>query len=343
MTAKFDPDNPPDVPKGISKSTMRELPFSLVLTDPTLDDHPIIYVNRAFENVTGFTSDMAGGRNCRFLQGEHTEEAHRQIIRDAIKEDRECTLDIVNYQANGEKFINRLMITPLRDDNRKTTHFLGIQTKRPEDVSYAERATALDESMREIQHRVKNHLSMLLSLIRLEASRSDDARNTFGVLANRVESLSLLYHEFAMSKDDGSEVKLGAYISRVCSALNMLDGQNDVIVNIDAEAIDAKVDAASQVGLLVSELLTNSLQHAFPEDESGTVEVRLWESDDDCICLQVIDDGQGLPDDCEWPKNGNLGSRIVRDLAARLKADLDVESSDNGTKVKLAIPMEAVS
>ena len=341
MTEKFDPDNPPEVPEGISKSTMRELPFSLVLTDPSLHDHPIIYVNRAFETVTGFTSEMAVGRNCRFLQGEHTDEA-RQIIRDAIKGDRECSLDIINYQANGEKFVNRLMITPLRDDDEKTTHFLGIQTKRPDDTAYAEKAVALDESMREMQHRVKNHLGMLLSLIRLEANRSKTSKSSFDVLANRVEALSLLYHEFAMSKGDGSIIRLGAYISRVCSALNMLDGQNDVIVNIDAEAIEARVDAASQVGLLVSELLTNALQHAFPDGESGAVEVRLWTDDDSCICLQVVDNGQGLPEDSDWPKKGNLGSRIVRDLAARLDADLDVESSEDGTKVKLAIPMDAV-
>ena len=121
MTEQFDPDNPPEVPEGISKSTMRELPFSLVLTDPNLHDHPIICVNRAFEKLTGFTSKMAAGRNCRFLQGEKTDAAHRQIIRNAIDEEKECTLDIINYRANGEKFVNRLMITPLRNDDGKMT------------------------------------------------------------------------------------------------------------------------------------------------------------------------------------------------------------------------------
>ena len=59
MTEQYDPENPPEVPEGISRSTMRELPFSLVLTDPTLEDNPIIYVNRAFEKITGFHSNMA--------------------------------------------------------------------------------------------------------------------------------------------------------------------------------------------------------------------------------------------------------------------------------------------
>ena len=342
MVNEFDPDSPPDVPEGVSKSTMRDLPFSLVITDPNLKDHPIIYVNRAFNSLTGYSSRMAVGRNCRFLQGDGTDEAHRRVIKEAIRDERELTIDLVNYRADGEKFINRLMITPLRDDAGVTTHFLGIQTENPDDSSYSDRAIMLDESLREVQHRVKNHLSMLLALIRLEAKRGENSKASFEVLANRVEALSLLYHEFATSRDGQNEVRLGAYISRVCSALNMLDGQNDVIVNIDTESITAKVDAASQIGLLVSELLTNSLQHAFPSDRSGSVVVRLWQQGDDCICLHVVDDGQGLPAGSRWPKDGNLGSRIVRDLAARLDADLEVESDGNGTKVKIAIPMKAV-
>lgn len=343
MIEKFDPDSPPDVPQGISKESMQQLPFSLVLTDPSLDDHPIIYVNQAFVDITGFSAEMALGRNCRFLQGEETDEAQRRVIREALRNKREVTLDIVNYRADGERFVNRLMIAPLTDGDGRTTHFLGIQTERRDGADFVDRAAELDESLREIQHRVKNHLSMLLALIRLEAARGNCSRSSFDVLANRVEALSLLYHEFATGSGDHSKVGLGAYISRVCAALNMLDGQNDVIVNIDAEALEAKVDAASQLGLLVSELLTNSLQHAFPDDASGSVEVRLWQSDDACICLQVVDDGVGLPDGCEWPKKGNLGSRIVRDLAARLDADLDVESGPSGTKVKLAIPLDAVA
>ncbi|MXO86201.1 PAS domain-containing protein [Altererythrobacter aurantiacus] len=343
MRPHYDPDNPPEVPDGISRSSMRDLPFALVITDPNLEDHPIIFVNRSFERITGYTAEMALGRNCRFLQGEETDEAARKRIREAIDAEKEITLDIVNYRANGEKFLNLLMIAPLRDDDGKVTHFLGIQSEHYEQATYAARASQLDAALREMQHRVKNHLAMLLSFIRLEARRSESAHSSFEVLANRVETLSLLYHDLSSGEQDGVTcVKLGAYVSRVCSTLNMLDGQRDVIVNIDAEAIEAKVEAASQIGLLVSELLTNALQHAFPDGERGTVVVRLWQNEDDCICLQVIDDGAGLPEDCNWPEEGNLGARIVRDLAYRLDADLSVDSSEDGTRVKIAIPADAL-
>ena len=238
------------------------------------------------------------------------------------------------------------MITPLRADDGTVTHFLGIQAERSEDAGAEKRARDLDESLREVQHRVKNHLSMLLSLIRLEARNAKDVRASLSVLANRVEALNLLYEEFAngnRSKDGKGTVALGAYVSRVCSALNMLDGPREVRMNLQTDRVRANIDAASQIGLLVSELLTNSLQHAFDGEAQGLVEVRLWNSEDDgTVCLQVADNGSGIPDDCNRPQEGNLGARIVRDLVARVNGDLSVESDSAGTNITIAIPAAAL-
>ncbi|WP_271077474.1 PAS domain-containing protein [Aurantiacibacter sp. MUD61] len=322
---------------------MQDLPISLVIADAQLEDRPLIYVNSAFERMTGFHREAIIGKNCRFLQGEDTDPATREEIREALEKGREVTTDIVNYRSDGEKFINRLMIVPLQDDGGKVTHFMGIQTICPEQNSATARAAKLDESLREVQHRVKNHLAMLLALIRMEAKQTRDAKSALEVLANRVEALNLLYDEFTRTgKFEGGSIALGAYVSRVCSALNMLDGKSEVRLNMQTERLNASLDASSQVGLLVSELLTNALQHAFDEKDGGIVEVRLWQSDGDTICLSVSDDGSGLPEDSAWPKEGNLGARIVRDLASRLNAEINVETGDDGTNVTLSIPARSI-
>ncbi|MBH5323001.1 PAS domain-containing protein [Aurantiacibacter sediminis] len=331
------------LPAGISARTMQDLPVSLVIADAQLDDQPLIYVNSAFERMTGFNRDAIIGRNCRFLQGEDTDPETRAEIRQALDDGQEITTDIVNYRSDGEKFINRLMIVPLNDDDGNVTHFLGIQTVCPEDSSATARAAKLDESLREVQHRVKNHLAMLLALIRMEAKQTRDAKSALEVLANRVEALNLLYDEFTRTgKFEGGTIALGAYISRVCSALNMLDGKSEVRLNMQTDRLDASLDASSQVGLLVSELLTNALQHAFDEQDRGIVEVRLWQSDEKTVCLVVSDDGAGLPEGSSWPKEGNLGARIVRDLASRLNAEIAVTTSGDGTSVTLSIPARAI-
>ncbi|MGB7409081.1 MAG: PAS domain-containing protein [Pontixanthobacter sp.] len=335
----------PEVPGDISKSTLQNLPFSLVISDARVEDQPIAYVNKAFERVTGYSRERVLGENCRFLQGEDTDAADPRIIREALANEKEVTVDILNYRSDGTEFVNRLMITPLETEDGEVTHFMGIQSEIPEDIDFANRAARLDESLREVQHRVKNHLSMLLSLIRLEAKQANDVQASLEVLANRVEALNLLYDEFSSGKRQGATqtIGLGAYISRVASALNMLDGQRDVIVNINTESLDAEINAASHVGLLVSELLTNALQHAFEDGEKGRVEVNLRvEEDGNSLHLEVADDGRGLPEGSKWPEKGNLGSRIVRDLTRRLSAELSVESSGKGTIVVLTIPRSSI-
>ncbi len=335
----FDPDNPPDVPEGISRTSMETLPFSIALSDARLDDNPLIYVNSAFERMTGYSSAAAIGRNCRFLQGEETSPEAREKLRAAIEAKSDVAVDIINYRADGTRFLNRLLLSPLKGSDGTVTHFLGIQSPQPETFDFEGEARALDESLREVQHRVKNHLAMLLALIRMEAKRATDPQASLGVLANRVEALNLLYDSF--SKGAGatkSKIALGSYVSRVCSALNLLDGQREVRINIDTESFDASIDAASHVGLLLSELLTNAMQHAFDEGQEGEIKVRLWDHEEDVLCLEVCDDGKGLPEGSNWPQEGNLGARIVRDLAKRLGADLNVKSSSDGTTVYLAIP-----
>ena len=344
LKTTFDPENPPQIPEGISRETMEDLPFALVIADAQLPDMPLIYVNAAFERITGYSRSAVIGRNCRFLQGPNTNERDRMTIREALSHGEEITVDIINYRSTGEEFINRLLLSPMKRDG-KVTHFLGIQSEQPRDKAYAERAAKLDERLREVQHRVKNHLALLLSLIRMEAKKGADAKTSLGVLANRVEALNLLYDEFSRpGQTDANTVALGAYISRVCSALNMLDGHREVRMNLDTDEFRASVDSASQMGLLVSELLTNALQHAFEAEHEGLVDVRLWNLEDDqTICLQVSDNGRGIPENVDWPNDGSLGARIVRELVKRLSGDLEVEAGQSGTKISIGFPKSALS
>ena len=339
----IDPDNPPAIPEGISRSTMEDLPFSLVIADAQLPDFPIVYVNQAFERGSGYNRHAVLGRNCRFLQGRNTDPASREAIRKALASGEDLTIDIINYRADGEEFVNRLLLTPLRADG-KVTHFLGIQSEHPLDRSFAEQAARLDEQLREVQHRVKNHLALLLSLIRLESRKATNAQTALSVLANRVEALNMLYDEFSRSGSNSTgSIALGAYVTRVCSALNMIDGHREVRMNLETDEMRATLNSASQVGLLVSELLTNALQHAFADTDSGEVAVRLWRSDDMAtICLQVSDNGSGIPKGIDWPNEGSLGARIVRELTKRIEGELTVKTGPDGTKVTIAIPQSAI-
>jgi len=328
------------IAQGLSLQTMEQLPLSITIVDAMRDDLPLVYVNRAFEQMTGYQRGAVLGRNCRFLQGAETSPADRQALREAVEERREATVDIVNYRANGERFRNRVRISPIGGPGAQATHFIGIQNEIPSHTASEAKVEQLHEALREVQHRVKNHLAMLLAMIRLESKRGGDLKCCLEVLAHRVETLNLLYDELSLrGADVRSAIDLGAYVTRVACALKTLDTQQEVAVRSGcARPLEVPVEAATQVGLLLSELLTNALRHAFPDGLTGHVAVDFW-ARNRFVYVQVCDTGSGLPDDCDWPNEGNLGARIVRDLSRRLSAELMVASGPFGTDVTVKIPI----
>ena len=100
----------------------------VVISDCTQPDMPIIYVNNAFTTMTGYTRDEVVGKNCRFLQGSDTNTTAAEDIRKAILAQQPCKVEILNYRKDGTAFWNRLSITPVRDDDNVTTHYIGIQS-----------------------------------------------------------------------------------------------------------------------------------------------------------------------------------------------------------------------
>lgn len=100
----------------------------ITIADARLPDRPLIYVNDGFERLTGYRAGDILGSNCRFLQGDETDPATRDEIRQALREERPCTVEILNYRRDGTPFWNRLSITPVRDEAGTVTHFIGIQS-----------------------------------------------------------------------------------------------------------------------------------------------------------------------------------------------------------------------
>lgn len=99
----------------------------LAITDPNLEDNPLVYVNKGFENITGYTREEVIMHNCRFLQGEETDREHLNIIRRAIEQGKSDTVTIKNYRKDGTTFWNQFIISPLYDSDGKPTYFIGLQ------------------------------------------------------------------------------------------------------------------------------------------------------------------------------------------------------------------------
>jgi len=347
-------------PSDLVSRTAQKTPVSIVITDPRLKDNPITFVNDAFQKITLYSRDFALGRNCRFLQGDQTEAEAVEEIRSGLKDAREFEVTITNHRADGTTFRNLLLITPVTDDDGEISAFFGVTRELPED----DETDGPDEShdlLRELQHRVKNHLSMVVSMIRIQAARPVTA-DSLRAVGRRVEALALLYEElFSVSLKGKAQdtIHTAAYLSRIASVIAGLEGRSAIRVNVDCEEIDLPVDQTARLGLLLSELLTNALEHAFEGREEGFVNVRFHRLSGDGVRLTVEDDGIGLPKDSKWPQeamsvegqrdraehecgeldttghNGHsgVGGTIIMSLTQTLGATLDVNRALEGTIV----------
>ena len=106
----------------------------VVLTDPDLPDAPIVYANKAFEKLTGFSQEDTIGFNCRFLQAEDRNQQASQQISAAIKKQESIEVMLRNYKKDGSLFYNRLKITPLLDKKNRIIYYLGVQQDVTEQV-----------------------------------------------------------------------------------------------------------------------------------------------------------------------------------------------------------------
>lgn len=109
------------------RNLLRDSNSPMAITDATTADNPIVFVNRAFEDLTGYSAQEALGQNCRFLQGEDRHQVSRQILTDAIKQGVPCECLIRNYRKSGEAFWNQVYLFPIADNQGLITNFVGIQ------------------------------------------------------------------------------------------------------------------------------------------------------------------------------------------------------------------------
>lgn len=117
------------------------------LADPDQEDMPLVYVNKAFEKITGYSQEETLGRNCRFLQGTDHDQEGLQKLREAIKNKESVEVTLRNYRKNGELFYNHLLMNPLFDSKGNLLYFLGVQYDATEQVH-------ADEEIRKLHKRI---------------------------------------------------------------------------------------------------------------------------------------------------------------------------------------------
>ncbi|HMK46201.1 MAG TPA: sensor histidine kinase, partial [Methanocella sp.] len=211
---------------------------------------------------------------------------------------------------------------------------IGTITRDVTDQKMAE--SALRESLnekdmllREIHHRVKNNLQVISSMISLQidASTDDAIGNVLEVCRDRIKSMALI-HERLYLTDNFTRINFGDYVRKLASYLSHYhkDKAENISLTIDADDILLGIDTAIPCGLIVNELLTNSMKYAFPDDRKGEILVRLTTGENGHHRLIVADNGVGMPPEIDITKTQTLGLQLVTLLADQLEGAVSIDS-----------------
>ena len=429
----------------------------IAISDARLPDMPLIYVNPAFERMTGYSAAEVIGQNCRFLQGSEPDQVGLKQLRRALKEGKECSVVLRNYRKDGSLFWNELSLAPIYDDRGNLTHFIGIETditerKQAEEAlqaakaqlravldavpgfvswissdlqylgvnrhlaacvnlspeafagqelgffegglefgefmrqffagsklaanqvidaqvngsrrsyliaaqKYQEGAAAVSVAiditerqqaqeqlkaslkekevlLKEIHHRVKNNLQIISSLLKLQSSYLKDieAQALFKDSYNRVRSMALI-HEKLYRSSDLAKIDLADYIRNLLGNLFSSYGVSSqaIELKLKVDNISLDVDTAIPCGLIINELVSNSIKYAFIPDLCGEICVEFSLKRENEYILLISDNGVGLPSDFDLEQTDSLGLQLVFNLAEQLGGSIDLNTA-HGTK-----------
>ncbi len=154
-------ETPDEVPFDLKERAMDEAPVGITISDPDLPDNQLVYVNDAFERMTGYTREDALGTNCRFLQGEETDEEPVRRMAEAVDAEQPVSVELVNYRKDGEMFWNKVDVAPLRNGDGEVTNYVGFQT----DVTARKRAEVAVERYAERLDRERAALDRILDRV----------------------------------------------------------------------------------------------------------------------------------------------------------------------------------
>ena len=304
----------------------------------------IVLFNQGAERIFGYSAGEVTGKSLDLLLPARHVASHHQHLRDfetssvsarRMGERRE----IVGVRKDGTEFPAEASISKVTAEGR--TVFTVILRDVTERMLAEEKIRASlrekEALLKEIHHRVKNNLQVVSSLLGLQsrAMTDDTLRKMFQESQNRIHSMALL-HESLYQSNNLSRIDFPEYIRQLALHLFQSYGvsSNRIRLRTDLDKLYLTLDAAVPCGLIINELISNSLKYAFPQGREGEVRIELREDPDQMARLTVADDGVGLPDGIDWETVRSLGLRLVRTLAEQLGAKIEVKSK-TGTEVQL--------
>lgn len=301
------------------------------------------YLSESFLSVLGTTMEECKRNGWMHLlpreDSDRTIADWRQCIQNGSFWDYEYRI----VDKHGKTFIVLSRGAPHVNSAQKITSWVGIHIDITERKRYEERLEAsLREKeviIKEVHHRVKNNMQVISGFLELQSNYIKDpfAVEKLSECQRRVRTMALVHEKLYQSKSLGV-INAAEYIkSLIADLMNSYSLSPSVDVSVDVDDVNINLDMAIPCGLMINELVTNSLKYAFAGREKGKLTLSLHHREDHTFCLTVQDDGVGLPADFETRSRASLGMQLVGVLVHQLGGEMKA-GNDQGARFEIVFP-----
>lgn len=301
----------------------------------------IVIVNTQAEKMFGYVREELLGRPVEILVPEKVQAKHVSLRNGYIHNPKTRPMGagraLTGKRKDGSEFPVEISLSPLETEKGTliTSIIRDITDRRKAEEQLQASLREKEALLKEIHHRVKNNLQVTSSLLRLQSSYVEDekSKELFKESQNRIRSMALVHEKLYQSKELSS-INFCEYIVTLSNLLFRSFGVNPSQIRLHTYSKDIflSVETAVPCGLMVNELISNCLKHAFPNDRKGEVVITITKVGENRYKLEVRDNGVGLPEKLEIGRTESLGLQLVRTLSQQLNGHIEVHRIDPGTK-----------
>jgi PAS domain S-box-containing protein len=294
----------------------------------------ILAFNKGAERLFGYSAGEIIGRDLAVLMPARYRTSHSGHVADFVKSpsvSRPMAQRTAFYgvRRDGQEFPAQASISKVTTGGRVflTAFLRNISDRVDTEKQLRDAVQEKEVLLGEIHHRVRNNLQIISSLLNLQARGTDDryVRQAFDESQSRVHSMALI-HQQLYESNSFARIDFEDYVRRLASHLFRTFGNaaERVAFNLEIDGVSLAVDHAAPCGLIINELVSNSLKYAFTGNRRGRVYVRAERQPDQSVLLTIGDDGPGLPSDIGFWNTKTLGLRLVRTLVQQIDGELEI-------------------
>ncbi|MCA9408338.1 MAG: PAS domain-containing protein [Candidatus Omnitrophica bacterium] len=328
---------------------------AIIITDAKQKDNPIIYVNPAFEKITGYSTKEVIGKDCRFLQGDDQNQKELDLLRTAIRDGKEIRVILRNYIQNGELFWNEVYLAPVKDDLGDVTHFISVESditlrKQMEDSlkELTQQIIKIQEEERErISREIHDDLGQSLATLKMhiQSSTNISSKSNLMEVSNYQKTIDYINSIIEKTRHIAaglrpSTLDVLGLIPSLELLINEFRRKKGIEINVRLESLDQVKIKGELINIyrIVQEALTNIIKHANATKVDIYVDI-----EEDELRLTIKDNGQGLMLNSREKDNYGIGLASMKERATLLGGELNIISEPLiGTSVIVKIPVETI-